>query len=372
MDKLKRLLEEVESFIDVERQKESDLIFEKSLNFEHAVRLPFIISYPYPKDVEHQPYTVEETFADPEIMLYNQLLTAWDSSIYCKQWLYDDLPLTFRANFGTIIIPTMLGGTYEIVGDNPPWVKNFDDFETFENHVADLTFDASHPLFVKVKDFYSVYKDILCKYPKTWSVSHFVLPDLQGPLSNYEQLRGSTMYTDFFERPEFVLEKLNQLATYQIDAANHLINHLELDEKGWSYQHGNMIKGNMLIRDDALALMSGDIYRDFAAAADDIVLKALNGGGIHSCGKFDHTIDEVLEVDNLTCIDLGQSHMNDMIEVYTKASAKKIPLIRVQMMSEELKAGNIRDKYPTGVTLRYEAKSLKEAREVWNKYISNQ
>ncbi len=369
MDKLKKLLGEIESFIDVGHQNEADSVFEKALKYEPANRLPLIVSYPYPKDMVHQPYTVEETFADPEKMLYNQLLTAWDSSIYCKKWLNDDLPLTFRANFGTIIIPSMLGGTYEIVGDNPPWVKNFEGFDTFGQHVDGLVFDASHPLFIKVKDFYSAYKDVLIKYPKIWSVSHFVLPDLQGPLSNYEQLRGSSMYTDFYERPEFVLEKLPQLAQYQIDLANQLIEHLELDENGWGYQHGNMIKGNMLIRDDALALLSDDIYRDYGAAADDMVLKALNGGGVHSCGKFDHTIDEVLKLEHLTCIDLGQSHMNDVADIYAKASAKKIPLIRVQVMPDELGSGEIYEKYPTGVTLRYEAKSLEEAKSVWDKYI---
>lgn len=368
IENLKKLLEEIQETIDLKSIRASEARFANSLDYKPVDRLPLIISHPYTSRIPFKPFTVEETFDDPEKMLFNQFISAWDTSIYCRKWLRDDLPYTVRANFGTILIPSMLGCESIILGDNPPWVKNDENLDTFLRRTAELEFDPSNPFYQKVLDVYRTFRHVLSDYPLLQSVTHLVLPDLQGPLSNYEQMRGSAMYTDFYERPEVVHEVLSGLKNYQISLAHNLINELGVGSETRTFQHGHMIKGNILIRDDTLALVSGDIYREFGAVPDSRILRSLGGGGIHACGKFDHTIDAVLEVDHLTCIDLGQSQMNDMQMIYDKASLLKIPLIRVEITQEELDSELIKEKYPTGVTLRYSAKSLEEAVEAWKRY----
>jgi hypothetical protein len=247
-------------------------------------------------------------------------------------------------------------------------VKNDESLDVFLGRTAGLGFDPSNSIYKKLLGFYRTYRQVLSDYPALQSVTHLVLPDLQGPLSNYEQMRGSAMYTDFYERPDVVHEKLKGLSDFQMDLAKNLMGELGTEAKRRTCQHGHMIKGNILIRDDALALISGDLYREFGASPDSSILGSFGGGGIHSCGKFDHTIDEILEVDHLTCIDLGQSRMNNVEMMYDRARGLRIPLIRVEITREELDPEEIMKKYPTGVTLRYEAKSLEDAVEAWARY----
>ena len=73
------------------------------------------------------------------------------------------------------------------------------------------------------------------------------------------------MYTDFYERPEAVKEILNGLENYHLSLAQNLITELGAEADTRTFQHGHMIKGNILIRDDALAMIPGDIYREFGA-----------------------------------------------------------------------------------------------------------
>lgn len=93
-----------------------------------------------------------------------------------------------------------------------------------------------------------------------------------------------------------------------------------------------------------------------------------HGGGVHSCGKFMHQIPGLLALPSLRCIDFGQSHMNDVDAVYQQARGKKVGLLRVRANREELSGGTINRRFPTGVSLLFEARSLDEAKTVIAEY----
>ena len=63
-------------------------------------------------------------FDDAEKMLFNELVCAFDTSIALRDRVGDDLPLTIRANFGTVLIASMFGAAAEQIGDNPPWIRH--------------------------------------------------------------------------------------------------------------------------------------------------------------------------------------------------------------------------------------------------------
>ncbi len=54
--------------------------------------------------------------------MFNELVYAFDTSIAMRDRVDDDLPLTVRANFGTVLIASMCGADVEQLGDSPPWV----------------------------------------------------------------------------------------------------------------------------------------------------------------------------------------------------------------------------------------------------------
>jgi hypothetical protein len=105
------------------------------------------------------------------------------------------------------------------------------------------------------------------------------------------------------------------------------------------------------------------MYRQQIAPHDERVLQALGGGGIHSCGNFRHNAGAMLELPPLRCLDFGQSPLNDVDAIYAQARLQRIALVRVQVTAEELRDGSISRRFPTGVSLLYDAPSLAAARD---------
>ena len=60
-------------------------------------RLPLVMCYPPDDDSPFRPFRHSEIFSDPEKMLYNELVHAFDTSIAMRSRIDDDLPLTVRA-----------------------------------------------------------------------------------------------------------------------------------------------------------------------------------------------------------------------------------------------------------------------------------
>ncbi|MDX9882497.1 MAG: hypothetical protein RBS73_10560 [Prolixibacteraceae bacterium] len=100
------------------------------------------------------------------------------------------------------------------------------------------------------------------------------------------------------------------------------------------------------------------------------LLKTLGVGGIHSCGKIDFNVPEIFKLDSIKSFDLGQSNLNDIDLIYSVAREKKIPLLRLRPGKDELLSGNIQKRFPTGVSLVYEAGLFDEAKQVVKSYRS--
>ena len=196
------------------------------------------------------------------------------------------------------------------------------------------------------------------------------MPDLQGPLDSLELLRGSEIYTDFILDPEMIDNGLQLMAKAQIGFAKHLQPFMSSDIDGYSYQHAIPIKGNILIRNDSAIMISSDMYAAQVAPHDEFVLKKMGGGGIHSCGKIDFNLSEILNLPSIECFDFGQSYLNDVNLVYPLAREMKIPLLRIRPKKEELLSGKIQEMFPTGVSLVYEASSFEEARYISKEYFN--
>jgi hypothetical protein len=110
------------------------------------------------------------------------------------------------------------------------------------------------------------------------------------------------------------------------------------------------------------------MYRRHVAPYDEMVLGGLGGGGIHGCGKCEHIVDEFFALPSIRCLDLGQPELNDLDAIYAKTRPRKIALDRVSVAREELVTGRVVQRFPTGVSLVYEAESLADARAVMTAY----
>ena len=365
---LKRLLDHLAATLDPRRQAEIELLHRKALGWEPVRRLPLLLTFPIPADAPFQPYPHSQIFDDPEKMLYNELVYAIETSIASRGQIDDDLPLTIRANFGTVVVASLFGGRVEQVGENPPWVRPFHTLEEFRAALDRDPLDFSQGWCPKIVERYQFYRDALDAYPELAGLVHLVLPDLQGPLDTAELLRGSEIYVDLYNDPDLIAKALDTIARAQIGLAKHLSSCTNDSSDGFSHQHATVIGGHILIRDDSTINISPAMYRQHVAPFDEMVLSELGGGGIHSCGKVEHNVDEFFALPSIRCLDLGQPELNDIDTIYAKARRRKIAMDRVQVTREELVTGRVMERFPTGVSLVYEAESLADAQVIMDAY----
>jgi hypothetical protein len=281
-----------------------------------------------------------------------------------------DLPLTIRPNYGVGLVGSILGGRVEQIDDNPPWVKPFSSrVELMKMFDIDTTDVAGKGWIPRVVETYEFYDEALAPYPNLSSAIKKVLPDLQGPFDNYELLRGSETFTDFYTDPVLLEAGLSLTADVQIEAARTLLPYTNDHLDGLSYQHGMAMRGSILIRNDSPIMISGNMYRDFVAPHDSAVLTALGGGGIHSCGSIEHQIENYLDLAELLCVDLGQGLMNDRQRLFRLAEQRRTAIIRMEATEEELVTGRILEMFPTGVSLVHRCRSFDKAKELVKDYL---
>jgi hypothetical protein len=127
LSKLKELLNCLEDGLDEKKLLNAEERHRRALNYEETERLPLIVMYPYPEGQRFMPFPHCEVFDDPEKMLFNQFVDAFDTSIYLGMSIDDDLPVTVRANFGCVLVASAFGASVQQVGDNPPWIVHDKD-----------------------------------------------------------------------------------------------------------------------------------------------------------------------------------------------------------------------------------------------------
>ncbi len=345
-------------------QQAREKLHHEALNYQDVEHLPLICAYPIPTDGKYQPLPHREVFANPVKMFYNQLLTAWDTSIYYNAQVGDDLPYTIRADFGTVLIASMFNTQVEQVEDNPPWIRHDNGPEVSYDEIIDTDpNDLQKGWVTRVLSQYEFYHEQLDKRPELKDILKISLPDLQGPFDNLELILGSDVFMDFYSKPEKIAQALHRLAEIQVNLAR-LFGKYETDNaSGMTCQHGFYIKGNILLRNDSCIMVGPDMYRDQIRPADSYVLQELGGGSIHSCGDLGRLAQELLTVEGVLGLDFGQSEMNDVPAVYAQARENKKPLYRVAITADMLKDGFLRD-YPTGIALVCRCNSIAQAKEM--------
>ena len=368
-DKLTRLLDYLAGIQLGSRGMKADKLHRAALDYEKVGRIPIVFSYPFPQASRFQPLPNGAIYEDPAAMLYNELVSAWGTSIALGESVGDDLPPTIRPNWGTVLVASVLGGHAEQAEDNTPWIRRNDADPITLEEIAEAAPDLPLAGWIpRVLETYGAYWDLLSPYPGLQSALQLTLPDLQGPLDTVEQLLGADLFVDMLERPELAARAFQRTAELQVACARLFEPFVRDGPDGYAHQHGFMIKGRILIRCDSAVMISPQLYHDLVAPTDELVLSALGGGGIHSCGRIGHAVPAMLGLESIRCFDFGQSFMNEVDDLYALARQRRIPFIRVQPTREELETGTILERFPSGVSLLYEAESLEDAKKIFARY----
>ena len=363
--RLHGLLNHLCDTLDAEHQAGTESLFRRALNWQPVSRPPLVVTFPFPRDSGFRPYCHREIFDDPEKMLYNELVYAFDTSIALHSQVGDDLPLTVRANFGTVLIASMFGAPVEQTYDNPPWIRHGAGEGIPLEQTADTDpLDFTRGWIPRAADSLQVYHELLDEFPPLKARIRIVLPDLQGPFDNLELIRGSRVFLDLATWPEAVEQAMDRLATAQIGLAKYFQRWTTEPDDKYCHQHAVMLKGRILLRNDSSIMVSPRMYREQIAPHDERVLRELGGGGIHCCGAVGHLIGEWLKLPSIRSLDLGQPELNDLDAVYSKAAERRVPLIRLAVNEADIGSGNVRGRFPTGAVLIHRAKDFEAARRV--------
>lgn len=366
--RLNELLDHLAATLTPGREAGIEELHRRALSWQPVKRLPLVLSYPAPPG-RWSPYPHAEAIADPEKMLFNELVSAWGTSICHRETVGDDLPCTIRANFGCVVIASLFGARIEQVEDNPPWVRHFETRSEFAVALQRDPLDFTQGWCPRVVECYEFYRAALAPYPGLARLIKLVLPDLQGPMDTVELLRGSELYVDLYEDPALLADALAWAAAAQAGFERHLAHSVNDGPPGWAHQHGFVMRGPLLIRIDSAIMLSPRMYREQIAPHDERVLRELGGGGLHSCGNINLNGPEYLDVPSAQCLDLGQPELNDLDKLYALAQRRRIPLLRVSVKEEELTSGSVLRRFPTGVSLLHAAKSLDDARRIMHAYL---
>lgn len=364
LPQLRHFLEHLERTVVPERHERVADLHVGALRWEAIDRLPLVMQYPLPDDLPFRPFPHGEIFDDPEKMLFNELVHAFGSSVACHDRIADDLPLTIRANFGIVVIASLFGARVEQIGDNPPWVRPFGSLDEFRAALDRDPLDFHQGWCPRVVRTYDFYREVLAEYPQLEGLTALVLPDLQGPLDTVELLRGGALFLDLHDDPALVSRALAAAARAQIGFARHLESFVRDGPRGFAHQHATAIRGSILIRNDTAVLLSPELYKTQVAPHDDAVLRALGGGGIHSCGKIHHHAEAFLKLPSVRCLDVGEPELNDLDALYARARERGTALTRLSVDEHELTSGRVLERFPTGVSLVHQAASFADAQRI--------
>ena len=366
---VRRLLDYFEARIDLAHVDRVRARHRAALDFE-ALDVPPLVCYlPY-EGQEFQPYPYPEAFANPAKMMVNELLIGF-TSLYHAVELRDDAPYCLRPNLGTGIIASMFGATIRLVENNMPWVMSLGGLSSLQAIVDAPLPDVRSGLGQRVIDQYDYSHHALSAYPRCRAAFELTLPDLQGPFDTAELLWGSGIFVALYTHTELVGALLSKITDLMLIVYGVLTGRVrDTLGPGCHYQHAAAVKGNLLIRDDSAILMSPKMYREIVQPADARLAAELEGVGIHFCGNGQHQVDNMLAIPGMRCLDLGQPETMDLDAIYAKAAARRVPLVRLTVSEAELTAERVRERFPRGVSLVYQAESVADARRIWQRYVA--
>lgn len=326
---IRRYLEDLEARLDVEQEERLLQDYYRFADRKYPESYFKPERRPAPSAIEWEPMFFNDTLDDYDAMLYKQLLRANDQLTTGGGEL-----LSFRSNFGTGLIPSMLGCEVRVLPREQdslpgPIHLEWEDITALNEKYRDgWRPDVRGGLGQKSIDAAHHVENLLRDYPKLNKYLHIYQPDTQGPCSLVEAIVGSDFYLMLIDEED----EINDLTELVTDT---FIRYMQLwkqefpfcqSEYAWDY--GLLYKGGIMIREDACTNISGGMYEDFFQEADQKILDAFGGGAVHFCGHGDHLMKAFAELRGLTAVNMSQPDMNDMDGIiYPNTIDKDIQII---------------------------------------------
>ena len=274
-----------------------------------------------PSNIEWQRVLINDALQDEELMIYRELY-----SVHEKLQEGSGELLSIRNNYGTGIIPSMLGAELFLAPREIDTLPAPYPLPGGQEGIARMLQNNKEPDFsvgLAGKTFRVAerYLDLAAHYPKVKRYVNYYNPDLQGPLALCEAMWGSQVYYAFYDAPELVEETLRFLTNTFIDFLNRWQKLCQAIDESHSVDWGCLHRGHCIIRNDAAMNISGDMYEEMVMPHDQHIISQF-GGGVHFCGRGHHYIEHVSNIKGISCVNLSEPEMNDMEKIYSNTIDK--------------------------------------------------
>jgi len=326
MDTLERCLADLEARIDPAQEQAHFDAWKAFLDdeigagfFAPPARTPAPPSIAWP-DVH-----INDALDDPELMLLSQFRMVSDVLA-----AGGSAALNVRTNYGVSIMASQYG--CEVIqmdreqGDLPT-ARALGSRDAVRAALDRGTPDIASADGGRAFDTGKLFVDVAARYPKVGQWVDIYHPDLQGPIDIIELVWGSDMFLAFYDDAELMRDFLALVTDHYVA---YLTAWYELvpPPSPYACHWGLRFRGQPMIRNDSLMNLSAETYIDFIRPHDQRIIRECGGqGAIHFCGRGEHFIAALSEIEGLTAINLTQPELNDMSVIYEHTVDKGIQLV---------------------------------------------
>ena len=280
---------------------------------------------PSPSKVNWPSVKVNQAFEDEEAMLFQQFGG-------CSSILHggEARRLNVRCNFGTNILPSLFGcevfkldDELNVLPGGLPLASKDKVSALLDCGVPDLRSGLGGKVFAMAERFLQIFEEL----PVLGRNVVLYHPDMQGPMDTVEVVWGSDMFYGFYDSPDLLRDVL-ALVTETYACFMQKWYSLVGGPEEYSTHWGMMHKGALMLRNDSLMNLSPETYVDFVRPHDQRLFSQFGGqGAMHFCGRGDHYMEAMSQMEGLTAVHMSQPHLNDMEAIYRSTIDKNIKLI---------------------------------------------
>jgi hypothetical protein len=317
----KQMLEKLDSLIDPVHILEMEKLHFDLSNGKRMPYLPCIMGIS--KDFDEWPqYPFSQTWDDIEKNLINSL-----RMVYWGALIKDDRLYQIRPEYGVVNIPEVFGVKSVITDQGNSMSKGFNDLQRVRDIIEKgiPKFNDKHT--AKIKEYYDFAKNVLSQYENLCKFIHFTLPDTQGPFDLACLIWGYNIMYDFYDNIELV-EQLLELLTETFIQYNQYLKSLISEPLNEAYHICGLklVNGGIRICDDSATLISPQQYRKYVVPRNIKAFSPFGGGWLHFCGNGNHIIDDMIAMDSVCYLHLGNPDYHDCLSLIQKTSEKQIVL----------------------------------------------
>jgi len=279
---------------------------------------------PAPSKVDWPDIHINDAVQDVDLMVLSEL-SGVSHTLACG----GNDALNVRSNYGTGIMPLMFGCEWFIMPretDTLPTAVPLHSADAVRKLVDAGVPDVRTGLGARVFDTAERFLEVFERFPAIGRNVMLYHPDTQGPVDIAEMVWGSEMFCAFCDQPDLVKQSL-AFFTETYAAFHRKWFELAPVDVTLSPHWGFMQTGGLMIRNDSLMNISSEMYVEFVRPFDQRLFDEFDGGAIHFCGRGDHFIEAMSEMDGLTGVNLSQPELNDMETVYRCTVDKGIQLL---------------------------------------------